>query len=265
MRVYISGGPNRRRFSVGTQHDIEAQLHKLNPKIEIVKSGQSDFIVIDDDASEEGASETALKTGGKVIEYSDFVHLLKKNKTEKKTNKKLHGHVAAAAATPDLEISFQGLSVDDSNLVITFTRLYSLYFANVYLYATHALDEDRDIANMYSTRAFKLQCEIAALEDCKDKKLLRDYWRASTSVIQAYLKDSNMTKTSRELLIVSNELCAALNANRPIKQREAFLRSCVIFMQNTGESLATESQEADPLADISAELELFVESMFASQ
>lgn len=263
MRVYISGGPNRRRFSVGTQHDIEARLHKLNPEIEIVKSGKSDFIVIDDDASEEGASETALKTGGKVIEYSDFVHLLKRqNKTEKKTNKKLRGHVAAAAATSDLEISFQGLSVHNNNLIIAFTRLYSLYFAYVYLYATHYRDEDHDIANMYSTRAFKLLCEIAALEDYEDKKLLRDYWRASTGVIQAYLKDSNMTKTSRELLIVSNELCAALNANRPIKRREAFLRSCVIFMQNTGESLATESLEADPLADISAELELFVECLF---
>ena len=92
LRIYISGGPRRQRFQNGmTQDEIGRELKRLNKHIEVVKSGHTEFIVIDDGTKRcDGPSNTALKTGGKVIEYSKFKNWLMKhttNTTRKSTKK----------------------------------------------------------------------------------------------------------------------------------------------------------------------------------
>ena len=51
MRVYLSGGPNRTQQwgSLHTKKEMQAKIREINPRVEFVKSGQSDFIVVPDD------------------------------------------------------------------------------------------------------------------------------------------------------------------------------------------------------------------------
>jgi len=79
MRVYLSGGTSRSRHwgaLANRKADVKKLLHILNPEIEFVHGGKSDYIVIPDDLS--APSETALKTEGQVMKLSAFVRKLKR-------------------------------------------------------------------------------------------------------------------------------------------------------------------------------------------
>jgi len=78
MRVYLSGGPDRsRHWGIASRKaDVKKLLHILDSSLQFVHGGQADYIVIPDDLST--PSDTAEKTGGKVMKLSAFVRKLKR-------------------------------------------------------------------------------------------------------------------------------------------------------------------------------------------
>ncbi len=89
LRVYLSGGPNRsQRWSddIKTKAEASKALRALKKGIVIVKSGSSDYIVIPDTV--EWASDSAMKTGGRVENFSQFIAMMKRRTSKKKASRK---------------------------------------------------------------------------------------------------------------------------------------------------------------------------------
>lgn len=88
MRVYISGGQDRQKFTNGlTQTQIKEAIQSEFPQVQVVKSGKTDYIIIDD-ANTSGPSDTALKTDGEIIHYSVFMQMMQRRKKNSKTSAK---------------------------------------------------------------------------------------------------------------------------------------------------------------------------------
>lgn len=106
MRIYISGGPNRGRFSNGlTQQQIAKNIMKEFPSVEVVKSGQTDYVVIDDN-NVDGPSATAQETGGQVITLSKFLSRLRWQGTRPAAQKK------ESKKKPQKQRTFRGTAPD---------------------------------------------------------------------------------------------------------------------------------------------------------
>lgn len=135
MRVYISGGPHRQTFSNGkTQEQIAIELQKINPEIEIVKGGKSDFIVIDDEKSA-SPSNTALNTGGRVFRFTKFKAFLKK--TMEAHAETMQSEVSAPP--PPCEITGELTCRCDSRERPFFPKIESVHGLLTSLFSQHAV------------------------------------------------------------------------------------------------------------------------------
>lgn len=156
IRVYISGGPNRQRFSNGlTQKEIGDRITSRYPNVKVVKSGKTQYIIVDNE-NEDGPSETALETlgeGGEVICYHDFMSKMeRKYGTKKKTsNKKKSMRAAAGTLTldvpedeqkkddEDLNEHMSNLKVDTENSPII---VFAKYVSYLYMFISQAIEAD---------------------------------------------------------------------------------------------------------------------------
>lgn len=139
IRVYISGGPHRQRFSNGlTQSQMEDAITDRFPNVQIVKSGATKYIIIDDENSE-GPSNTALKTGGEIVTYQEFLNKMQRRKAslKKKSSKKKKTHsMRGCAETAEAKEETDGMVEDMSQLSVTDESSAVIVFAKYasYLY-----------------------------------------------------------------------------------------------------------------------------------
>ena len=146
IRVYISGGPHRQRFSNGlTQSQMEDDITARFPNVEIVKSGKTKYIIVDQNS--EGPSSTALKTGGEVVTYQSFLNKMQRRKyslkkSSTKKTRSMRGCAQTAEAkdeTVDVLDDMQQLSIaDSSSAVIVFAK----YASYLYMFVSQKISGD---------------------------------------------------------------------------------------------------------------------------
>lgn len=250
MRVYISGGPSARRFDAGTQKQIEEIFRAIDPEIEFGKSGKIDYVVIDDGTSNEGPSATAEKTGGEVIEYSDFLALLKKKapkKTSKKKDSKKKGSKkesdSKCAETPDSTVSSAKCDVLVSlmqHYVVFLTNIYMLIEAMYCGASTQKFMEMKTKASLQKIVTFeaknKPNVKQADVERCLE--LADDYYDA--------LKEAIPYALAKRPIPRKRTFDAYLKAAQiiwPNMERSAFLDTITVFIQDCAKEFAVERPE----------------------
>lgn len=143
MRVYISGGSQRQRFSNGnTQCEIATKIQSEFPDVEVVKSGKTDFIIVDD-LNSNGASASALRTGGKVVTYSQFLRHMRNSKKIGKQSRKKSLHKDWRANAEALEVVEQkmdklSLNPQQDTKQPNAVLLFAKYVTYIYMMVTNS-------------------------------------------------------------------------------------------------------------------------------
>jgi len=135
MKVYLSGGSDRHRWgAAGTKADVMKEFTALcGDDIEFVRSGTADYIVIPDDVKEPSA--TALKTGGKVMDYTSF-----KRKLRRKKSVEFRGKAKTAEATMDTcKVTGENKCRCDENSLTSEQVISSLHGLVRKLFTDHAV------------------------------------------------------------------------------------------------------------------------------
>ena len=194
LRVYISGGPNRKRFSSGlTQTEEAKKLHAQFPQVDFVKSGQTDFVVIDDENGD-GPSESALKTlkeGGKVMKYTAFVKMMrrKSRKNSKKKSAAWSGH--ADTLTGQMEnVQLEDKEQEqETNTIGTVIPLFVRYALRMYMFIAM---EASDTAMVIP--AVKEMCQFL-VKDNNEK--LNQAWMDYVQMLQVIYKNMKIRKENQ--------------------------------------------------------------------
>ena len=152
MRIYISGGPNRQRFSNGmTQQEIAEYIMEKFPDVEVVKGGQTDYIVIDNENCG-GPSSTAKKTGGQVIALSQFMGIMRRRENRKASKKKV-SKKKYSGATPNLEedekkvvSGMKNLTIDETS--VSAVQVFAKYAVYVQMLVSGAMVPEQFLTMM---------------------------------------------------------------------------------------------------------------------
>ena len=229
MRIYISGGPNRQRFSSGlTQKQIAMNIKSEFPQVEVVKSGTTDYIVIENDTCEPSA--TALATGGSVITLNEFMQMMRRKKTSKKKSSKkkyYRGNMETLVADPQedeekqMTKEMQNLKVED--MPMHPTTVFAKYVSFVHMLISGALTPENFVTLMQKTDI------VNVIAPGNENKKLKAAWTAYCEEIKNL---SGFFQTKK------NQTCDnAMNAQRALGLKTDRIATAIYTEMSISESV----------------------------